>query len=149
MKYWQGVNFDDWQFLDKSPTFNPPIIVHMYRFYCVMLRTQNGIAAVFKRTDKPKVPLPSKLNLNSLSECQLQQVNDHVRKLWETKLVQVEWERNAITTSIRLRRKGRYRHTSFNTWYPRMQLSTTYVSIPMSQHQMCMLKLALLCTCKI
>ena len=39
---------------------------------------QNGVAAVFKRTDKPKVPLP--LKLNPLSECQLQQMNDHVQK---------------------------------------------------------------------
>ena len=53
----------------KSPIFNPPIIVHMYRFYRVTLQMQNGVAAVFKRTNKPKVPLPS--NLNSLSESSL------------------------------------------------------------------------------
>ena len=27
-----------------------------------MLQMQNGIAVIFKSTDKPKVPLPSKLN---------------------------------------------------------------------------------------
>ena len=32
-----------------------------------------------KRNDIPKGPLPSKLN--SLSQCQLQQVNDHIRKI--------------------------------------------------------------------
>ena len=31
-----------------------------------------------RRNDIPKVPLPSKLN--SLSQCQLQQVNDHIQK---------------------------------------------------------------------
>ena len=39
--------------------------MHMYYFYRVTLM-ENGVAAIFKRTDKPKVPLPSKLN--SLSE---------------------------------------------------------------------------------
>ena len=40
---------------------------------------QNGIA---ERVDKPKLPtLPSKLN--SLSECQLKQVNEHVQKIIE------------------------------------------------------------------
>ena len=27
MKYWQGVNFGDWRLLDKTPTFNPIIII--------------------------------------------------------------------------------------------------------------------------
>ena len=26
IKYWRGVNFGDWRFLDKSPIFNPPVI---------------------------------------------------------------------------------------------------------------------------
>ena len=39
--------------------------------FCVRLQLLNGIAAVLKRNNKPKVPLPSKLI--SLSECQLQQ----------------------------------------------------------------------------
>ena len=47
----------------KSPTNNS---AHVLFFYRATLQMQNGIAAVFKRTDKLKVPLPSKLN--SLSE---------------------------------------------------------------------------------
>ena len=28
MKYWQGVNFGNWQVIEKSPIFNPPIIMY-------------------------------------------------------------------------------------------------------------------------
>ena len=55
-------------------------------------------------------------------------------KLWEMKLVQAEWERKVITTTV-FTGKGKYRHKSFNTWYPQMQLLTMYASIPMSQRQ--------------
>ena len=44
----------------------------------VRLQLLNGIAAVFKEKRQTKVLLPSKLV--SLSECQLQQENDHIRK---------------------------------------------------------------------
>ena len=45
-----------------------------------------------KRNEKPKVLLI--LYLISLSECQLQQENNHTQKLWHTKLLQVELARN-------------------------------------------------------
>ena len=44
--------------------------------YCKMALFQ-----CFKRTDKLKVVLPSKLNSLTLSECQLEQVNDHIQKI--------------------------------------------------------------------
>ena len=44
--------------------------------YCKMALLQ-----CFKRTNKPKVALPSKLNSLTLLECQLERVNDHIRKI--------------------------------------------------------------------
>ena len=44
----------------------------------VKLNLKMALLQYLKRNDIPKVPLPSKLN--SLSQCQLQQVNDHIRK---------------------------------------------------------------------
>ena len=35
MKYWQGVNLGNWQFLDETLTFNPPIVIYMCHFYYV------------------------------------------------------------------------------------------------------------------
>ena len=47
MKYWQGVNFGDWQLLDKSPTFNLPVPECICVIFCVTLQLQNGVASVF------------------------------------------------------------------------------------------------------
>ena len=32
MKYWQRVNFGDWQFIKKSPIFNPSVIMNVCHF---------------------------------------------------------------------------------------------------------------------
>ena len=69
-----------------------------------MLQLQNGTVAV---NDKPKDSLPSKLI--SLSECQLQQVNEHIQKPWEiVTILQAELARNGTismtTMSIQLKK---------------------------------------------
>ena len=56
----------------------------------------------FKRIDKPKVALPSKLN--SLSECQLQQINDHIQKTVRDK---------ATTSGIG--KKWHHQHNDYST----------------------------------
>ena len=70
----------------------------------ITLQLQNGTAAV---NDKLKDSLPSKLI--SLSECQLQQVNEHIQKPWETvTILQAELARNdtisTTTLSIQLKK---------------------------------------------
>ena len=70
----------------------------------ITLQLQNGTAAV---NDKPKDSLPSKLI--SLSERQLQQVNEHIWKPWETvTILQAELARNGTinmtTMSIQLKK---------------------------------------------
>ena len=63
MKYWRGVNFGDWQFLDKianmSSTNNNYIIESMCHFLRVTLQLENYVALLqyLKRNDIPKVSL--------------------------------------------------------------------------------------------
>ena len=58
-------------------------------FFCVRLQLLNGIAAVLKRNNKPKVSLPSKLI--SLPECQLQQQQKTVRDEVTTSGIGKKW----------------------------------------------------------
>ena len=46
--------------------------------FLVRLNLKMALLQYLRRNDIQKVPFPSKLN--SLSQCQLQQVNDHIRK---------------------------------------------------------------------
>ena len=81
-----------------------------------------AVLQYFKRTDKLKVALPSKLNS---SECQLQQVNDQLtthEKLWGTKLSPEELARNGAinTTTIQLKKGliyvGKYALVSISSY---------------------------------
>ena len=66
----------------KSSTFNPPLTITQLNV-CVIIFTShyNWIMVLLqylKRNDIPKLFLTSKLN--SISQCQLQQVNEHHMK---------------------------------------------------------------------
>ena len=57
MKYWQGVNFGDWRFLDKWPTFNPPIIVHMCHFLPHhVINAKWHCCSILRELTNPKFP---------------------------------------------------------------------------------------------
>ena len=93
-----------------------------------------------KRNEKPKVLLI--LYLISLSECQLQQENNHTQKLWYTKLLQVELARNRCQYEYSAKeRTDIYRHIFYRGALA--SISTT----PLGQHMH--IKLTLSCKFKL
>ena len=75
-------------------------------FFTSCYNCKMALLYYFKRIDKPKVTLPSKLD--SLSECQLQQMNNHIQKTVGDKAIQVESARSGInsTTTTQLKNSG-------------------------------------------